>query len=163
MPETGTSATPDSPGVIMKPPYLYLSFLALGIIVDLAAPMPLVSTAWRLACISLGSIAVMAGIALIWVAMRWFSAAGTNVPTNLPVTALVTGGPYGMSRNPIYIGLTAIYIGLGIAFNNGWVLLFILPLLVLMRYGVIGREERYLEAKFGESYRAYRRSVRRWL
>jgi protein-S-isoprenylcysteine O-methyltransferase Ste14 len=154
------SEAADRAGVIAQPPLLYLGTLALGIGLDLlvAAPMPLQELRWPLA----GLLGV-AGLALAFVCFRRFQAVGTNVPTWLPTTALVVAGPYRYSRNPIYLALTAIYLALAIAFGSLWPLVLLVPLLVVMRYGVIGREERYLEAKFGDAYRAYRSSVRRWL
>ena len=78
-------------------------------------------------------------------------------------TALVTEGPFQFSRNPIYLALTLIYCGIGMAADSGWVLGLVVPVLAVMRYGVIAAEERYLEAKFGEAYRHYKGHVRRWL
>jgi protein-S-isoprenylcysteine O-methyltransferase Ste14 len=85
------------------------------------------------------------------------------VPTWMPTTALVTGGPYRISRNPIYLALTLVYLGLALAWGSLWPVVLLAPLLIVMRYGVIGREERYLEARFGDAYRAYRAAVRRWI
>jgi protein-S-isoprenylcysteine O-methyltransferase Ste14 len=153
-------ADADRPGVIAKPPLLYLGTLALGIGFDLLvpAPIPLHDLRWPLA-----AILFVAGLALVAVCFRRFQAAGTNVPTWMPTTALVTSGPYRFSRNPIYLALTALYLGLAIGYGSLWPLVLLVPLLIVMRYGVIGREERYLEGKFGEPYRAYRSSVRRWI
>lgn len=72
-------------------------------------------------------------------------------------------GPYRFSRNPDYLGQALVVAGLGLVLGNGWVLLALVPALLLVRYGVIAREERYLERKFGEDYRCFRRRVRRWL
>ena len=95
--------------------------------------------------------------------MRRFAAAGTSVPTVRPSTALVTTGIYAWTRNPIYLGLTAIYAGLAIASNAWWAVLLLLPVLVILQVGVVSREERYLERRFGDAYRDYRTRVRRWL
>lgn len=89
--------------------------------------------------------------------------AGTNISPSRPATALVVGGPFRFSRNPLYVALTSLFLGLTLIFNTAWGLLLSIPVLIVMHYGVILREERYLEAKFGESYRDYRASVRRWL
>jgi protein-S-isoprenylcysteine O-methyltransferase Ste14 len=72
-------------------------------------------------------------------------------------------GLYARSRNPIYVSLTAILAGLGLAGDSLWVLGMVVPLLGLLRWGVIAREERYLTGKFGERYLGYRARVRRWL
>ncbi|MBM3517557.1 MAG: isoprenylcysteine carboxylmethyltransferase family protein [Alphaproteobacteria bacterium] len=87
----------------------------------------------------------------------------TPVETWRPSAALVTDGVYHLSRNPIYVSLSLIYAGIGVALDSLWALAVLAPLLVVIRYGVIAPEERYLAARFGDAYRAYRRSVRRWL
>jgi protein-S-isoprenylcysteine O-methyltransferase Ste14 len=76
---------------------------------------------------------------------------------------LVTTSIHGWTRNPIYLGLFLVYGGIGIAAGSPWTLILMLPLAITIRYGVVAREERYLEAKFGATYRVYRASVRRWL
>ena len=72
-------------------------------------------------------------------------------------------GPYSISRNPIYIALSLIHLGIGVLSDSLWVVGLIVPALLTIRYGVIAREERYLDAKFGDDYRRYKASVRRWL
>lgn len=156
-----TEETQDHPRVVARPPFLYLSFLVAGVVVGLFSPLPLVDEPQpvRIA----GGLLLLAGVALMSLCLRRFSAAGTNVPTYLPVKALVVEGPYRLSRNPIYVGMTAIYVGVGLLLNSGWVLILAIPLLLVMRYGVIAREERFLEEKFGAPYRDYKTRVRRWL
>ena len=89
--------------------------------------------------------------------------AGTNIRPDLPTTALVTEGPFRFTRNPLYLGLTLMYAGIALLIPGTWPLLLLVPVLLVMRWGVIAREERYLERKFGEPYRAYLGRVRRWL
>jgi protein-S-isoprenylcysteine O-methyltransferase Ste14 len=105
----------------------------------------------------------MLGVLLMAAGVSRFNRAGTNVPTYRPTTALVTDGPYRFSRNPLYISLFLVYAGVGIAADNLWIVGLGVPLFLIMRYGVVAREERYLERKFGQSYLAYKASVRRWL
>src|SRR5262245_19460738 len=76
---------------------------------------------------------------------------------------VVTGGIHGWSRNPIYLGIFLIYGGIGIAASSLWALILTLPLAITIRYGVVAREERYLERRFGYAYRNYKARVRRWL
>ncbi len=90
-------------------------------------------------------------------------AAGTNINPYRPSTAIVTSGPFRYSRNPLYLALTLLYLGLTLAFNTWWGIVVLLPLVVVMDRGVVLGEERYLEQKFGESYRRYRSEVRRYL
>ena len=78
-------------------------------------------------------------------------------------TALVTSGSFRFTRNPMYLAMGLLLAGVAFALNSLAMLLVIVPWAVVMRHGVIAREERYLEGKFGEDYRAYCRRVRRWL
>lgn len=151
----------DRPNVIARPPLLVLGTLLVGLALEyLVWPTALVSPPARWIA---GAVLVAAGLGLAVWAMRRFKAAGTNVPTPLPATAVVTDGPYRFSRNPIYVGGTLTYLGLAALADSLWVLVLVAPLLIVLRYGVIAREEAYLEAKFGEPYRAYKARVRRWL
>ena len=149
----------DYPRVIARPPLLYLGALLLGLLLNYLWPARIVSEGVRYP----GVVAVIVpGVLVIAAAMREFRLAGTNVETYRPATALVTGGPYRFSRNPIYLGLALIYAGIGLAANSLWTMVLLIPLLAIIRYGVIAREEAYLERKFGEKYVHYKASVRRW-
>jgi protein-S-isoprenylcysteine O-methyltransferase Ste14 len=85
------------------------------------------------------------------------------VDPTLPTTAIVTSGPYQYSRNPLYLGLTLIFVGLTLTMNTWWGIVALIPLVMVMHNAVVLREERYLAEKFGESYRQYRAKVRRYL
>jgi protein-S-isoprenylcysteine O-methyltransferase Ste14 len=150
----------DNPGVIAPPPLIYLAALALGFVLDYLFPVSLLARTTQLVA---GGVLMVAGLALAIAAVRLFSRAGTGVPTHRPVTALVTGGIYRFSRNPIYVGMTVLSAGIAVAADNPWLLALLVPTLAVMNYGVIAREERFLEAKFGDDYRRYKASVRRWL
>ena len=99
----------------------------------------------------LGAMVFVLALALFAWAIVTISRAGSNVPTSLPTTAIVESGPYRFTRNPIYLGMFLGLIGLAIAFDNLW-LTMLAPALVI-RYGVVAREEVYLERKFGDVYR----------
>lgn len=146
--------------MIAKPPSLTLAAFLAGCALELVWPTQL-GGGWLRA---LAGIALAgAGVAGIAAAMRQFRAAGTNIETDRPSEAIVTSGLYGRSRNPIYLGMAAILVGLGLAVDSLWVLGMLIPLLLALRWGVVAREERYLARKFGEPYRAYTQRVRRWL
>jgi len=89
--------------------------------------------------------------------------ARTNINPFKPTTALVTSGPYRFSRNPIYLATTLLYIGAALSFRIITALVIVPFALILLEFGVIRREERYLERKFGDQYRDYRSHVRRWI
>jgi protein-S-isoprenylcysteine O-methyltransferase Ste14 len=81
----------------------------------------------------------------------------------MPTTTIVETGPYRFTRNPIYLGMFVGLAGLAIAFDSLWLLGTLLVFAFAIRYGVVAREEAYLERKFGDAYRHYRARVRRWL
>ena len=149
----------DNPGVIAHPPVIYLVGLLVGLGLDLIWPMPFLSTIRQYA---LGGGFMGFGVALMAFAVFRFAKAGTNVPTNRPAVALVTTGVYRFSRNPIYIALTAFALGIAFMVDSAWMAASIVPVFVVMNTGVIAREERYLEGKFGDAYRDYKARVRRW-
>ena len=159
-----TSASADHPGVIMRPPLLFLSALILTALLELALRLRAWPESWSADVRYILAILIgVFGITLMRAAMRRFSAAGTNVPTYLPAKALVRVGPYRISRNPIYVALFSIYLALVLGFDSLWGLIILVPLFLIMRFGVVAREERYLSAKFGAAYDEYRRAVRRWI
>jgi protein-S-isoprenylcysteine O-methyltransferase Ste14 len=111
-----------------------------------------------------GGIAMFAlGLALAVWAIVTLRRAGTRVETTKPTTAIVAGGPYRFMRNPIYGGMLMVLFGLALALHTAWLLLAMVPFYLVIRFGVIAREEAYLERKFGGAYLDYRSRVRRWL
>jgi protein-S-isoprenylcysteine O-methyltransferase Ste14 len=154
------SATVDA---IMRPPLFYLACLLLGLALDQVVPVPLTLPEAALIRWTGGSGLMMVGVAIMAAGIRDFSRAATPVRSNQPVRALVTTGMHGWSRNPIYIGMFLIYAGIGIAVRSPWVLILAIPLFIIVSYGVVAREEAYLERRFGDAYRDYKARVRRWL
>jgi len=150
----------DDAGVRFPPPVLYAVPLLAGILLDLRWPLHVLPGA---ASHVVGAIGVTIGLALALSALGLFRRAGTSVIPRRPTTALVTSGPFRLTRNPMYVGLAFVYVGIAFWVNTAWPLLFFPLVVVLVRRLVIAREERYLEAKFGDAYRRYRRRVRRWL
>ena len=150
----------DTPGVVAPPPLIYLGFLLLGVALDYAWPIAVIPDGLQYAA---GAALMVASGVIAITAIRQFRAAGTSFHPHKPDTALITGGLFRVSRNPLYIGLSLLYAGIGTAADNLWVLALLVPTLAVIRYGVIAREERYLEARFGEDYLRYKASVRRWL
>lgn len=155
-----TDGRADSAGVIAPPPLIYGAFLLAGIGLDRLWPASLgTGTAGGWA----GGALVLGGLVIGVVSALRFRAAGTAIRPHRETTALVTSGLYAYSRNPIYVALNAVYLGIALIDDNAWCAALVLPALAVLSWGVIAREERYLETKFGESYRAYKAKVRRWL
>jgi len=150
-------------GVIARPPFLYLTCLLLGLALDRVLPLPVALPETVLIQWTAGGGLILIGVAIVAAGIRNFSRAATPVPSNQPVRALVTTGIHGWSRNPIYIGMFLLYAGIGLAARSPWVLILALRLAIALRYGVVAREEAYLERRFGDTYRDYKARVRRWL
>ena len=148
---------------LTRPPFLYLGCLILGLVLDHVWPLPLAFPGTTLVRWTAGGGLIVLGAAIMAAGIRNFARAATPVPSNQPVRALVTTGIHGWSRNPIYLGLFLLYGGIGMAARSPWVLILTLPLAVTIRYGVVAREEAYLERRFGDAYRDYKARVRRWL
>jgi protein-S-isoprenylcysteine O-methyltransferase Ste14 len=102
------------------------------------------------------------GAALAIAGRNSFVRIGTEVNPFKPSSVLATAGIYRYLRNPMYVGLGLLVGGLGIAFASDWTLVMLVPAAFLIHFGVVKREERYLDLKFGEAYRAYRRAVPRY-
>jgi len=154
---------PDTAGVIARPPLLFLGALLLGFVSDRLLPLPIAIPRFDPVQWIIAGFVILMGLTVAAAGIGNFSRAKTPVPTNQPTRALVTTGIHRWTRNPIYLGMFLVYGGIGIGARSPWTLILILPLAITIRYGVVAREERYLETKFGETYRAYRASVRRWL
>jgi protein-S-isoprenylcysteine O-methyltransferase Ste14 len=153
----------DTAGVIARPPLLFLGALLLGLGADRLLPRVFVVPGSDLVLRTVGGCLILIGIALAVAGIRNFARAATPVPTNQPTRALVTTGVHGWTRNPIYLGLFLVYGGIGVAAHSTWVLVLTLPLAIVIRYGVVAREEAYLERRFGDAYLDYKRRVGRWL
>jgi protein-S-isoprenylcysteine O-methyltransferase Ste14 len=152
----------DHPGVIAPPPLIYLGFLLAGWAVErfgveFTLGLP---TDWRR---GLALALVVGGLLIEGVATVQFWRLGTPPQPWKPTTALATGGLYRFSRNPIYVGFALIYLGFAVAMDSPAALALLIPCLIVVDRLVIAREERYLEGRFGDAYRAYRNEVRRWL
>src|SRR5215217_8045012 len=153
---------PDSAGVRFPPPFLYLGALLLGLAAERFVTLSSFGIDWRL-LVATGALLFVAGAAMMLAAAGLFRRLGTNVPPSQPTSLIATTGPYRWTRNPMYLGMALIYAGLAIGFD-GPIAFAVLPLLLIaIQTQMIAREERYLEAKFGDDYRRYKAEVRRWL
>jgi protein-S-isoprenylcysteine O-methyltransferase Ste14 len=152
---------PDSAGVRFPPPFVYLGALLLGLAAERFVTLRSFGIDWRL-LVPTGALLFVAGAAIMLAAAGLFRRLGTNAPPSRPTTQIATTGPYRWSRNPMYLAMALVYAGLAIGFD-GPIAFALLPfVLMTIQTQVIKREERYLEAKFGEEYRRYKARVRRW-
>ena len=142
------------------PPVIYGLPAAAGVAIDLAVPLPVLP---HEAALALGAVGVVFGVAVFGWAGRTMFAAGEHPHPDRPTGAIVSGGPYRFSRNPLYLAMTLFAAGVALLVNSGWGLALVVPSVVATHYWAIAPEERYLEGRLGEEYRAYRARVRRWL
>src|SRR5918995_2584466 len=150
----------DNPGVVAPPPFIYAGALAAGLVATRRFRLPFLP---RRLGRTLGPLMIVCGFVIGLLGFREVHRAGSNVDPYKPVTAIVTGGPYRFTRNPMYLGFVLQYVGISALFNALLPILLLPALQQLMRRGVIEREERYLERKFGEEYLQYKGRVRRWI
>jgi len=154
------SAERDAPGVVAPPPLIYAGGLAVGLGLDAALPS---ASLPRLLRTSLGWVLVVAGVVLLASFLAAFRRARTPVDPREATTTVVTSGPYRLSRNPAYLGMTLIYAGIAVLSQALWAFLALIVTLVVVDRGVIAREARYLGRKFGAEYLRYKARTRRWL
>jgi protein-S-isoprenylcysteine O-methyltransferase Ste14 len=154
-----TTDPADIPGVLIRPPLLFLGLALIAIALGIVWPLPLMPASMQ---IMGGGILIVMAASLMGAALSRFKRARTQVATWKPSSALVTTGPYRLTRNPIYVAFLLAFLGLACALDNVWFAVLWPILALVLDLGIVRREERYLEAKFGEAYRTYCRSVRRW-
>ena len=157
--QSPTAEKLDAPKIITRPPFLVLLALVAGITCEW-----LFTSYDGMSAIGvIGFLLFIGSIAVIKWSFNTMDAAGTTVPTDTPVEAIVTDGPYQYSRNPIYTAFLFGFIGLSFMANSLWMLIMVVPLFFALALGVIIPEEEYLLQTFGEEYKEYKKKVRRWL
>src|ERR1041384_5990270 len=157
--ETNSS---DNPGVIAFPPLIWAVGAAISALLHFFVVRVPIASNYRISLICGIAVAVLAPTLAISAAVT-FKKAGTNINPGEPALLIVRGGPYRFTRNPMYLALCLLQVALGFFLNDWITLLFVVPLALILHYGVILREERYLTAKFGEPYLQLKRDVRRWI
>jgi protein-S-isoprenylcysteine O-methyltransferase Ste14 len=155
------SDTADTANVIIRPPIAWVLAVLAALALQWLTPLPFMPAAAPAGWVG-GAVFAIALALAAW-AIATLTRAGSNVPTSMPTTTIVDAGAYRFTRNPIYLGMIVGLIGLSIAFDSLWLLVALMPFALVIRYGVVAREEAYLERKFGDVYRRYRSRVRRWL
>jgi protein-S-isoprenylcysteine O-methyltransferase Ste14 len=146
--------------VVAPPPLIYLGGLAVGFALEALLPGTSVPGLVRWV---LGGVLLLAGLVLLGSFNTAFQRKGTAVEPWKPTTAIVTTGPYRLTRNPAYLGMALVYIGVALLADALWVLVPLPVVLVIIDRMVIAREERYLERKFGQEYLDYKGRARRWI
>ncbi len=152
----------DHAGVIVLPPLAIVPTLVAGLLLHfLWTPLSLLPEWWIGHAV--GWPLVVAGVLLSRWSKRTMFRAGVDPNPYEPTTAIATTGPYALSRNPIYVSATVVYVGIAFVVNMAWLIVCLPFGITLLYYGVIAREESYMEKVFGGEYRQYKARVRRWV
>lgn len=154
------SAPQDHAGVVIPPPLVFLTFLVAGIWaqsdwIDGLFPVGLGFYA--------GALLVLLALLILLASAVKFKTAKTSIEPWKPTSNIISHGPYGYSRNPLYVAMILTHLGIAAAAGSYAALLSVLPCVIFIRYYVIAREEAYLERKFGAEYMDYKNAVRRWI
>ncbi len=157
------NSTKDSPGVIAPPPLIFLSGVLLGGLIQWFLPFRIFPVEISFYLRIVGIILIVIGFGIVYIAHAKMKRAKTNIEPWKPTHSIITDGIYSFSRNPVYLAMIFMYFGMILIVNSVWILSLIALVLLVMHFGVILREERYLEKKFGEEYLKYKNAVRRWI
>ena len=152
----------DHPNVIVFPPVILAATVLLACILQWLFPLGGLAGVSHAPRILAGVLALFVGFAFAATGHLTLVRAGTNVSPLRPTTALATSGIYRWTRNPLYTGGTFLMVGVAFMFALDWLLLLLLPSMLVLHFGVVRREERYLEGKFGDSYLRYKANVARY-
>ena len=153
----------DRPNVIVFPPVVLLATVVLACALQWLFPLGLLASfdpRWRF---TMGGLLLACGVALTIAGGRALTKHGTNVNPSQPTLALATDEIFGWTRNPIYLSGGPLMLGLAIVFGIDWLPVLMMPSLLILHFGIVRREERYLAGKFGEEYRRYCARVPRYL
>lgn len=163
-PAASRGRSKDSPGVLLPPPFVYVFAVAAGWAADRQAPWRLPETAGVVTPAELlGTILLAVGLLLDVASLLQFLRSRTNALPFRPASAFVVRWPYLRTRNPMYLGMTAVTLGLALVTGRLWWLVSAAAAWLAMDRFVVPREEAYLERRFGDAYREYKDRVRRWV
>ena len=150
----------DAPNVKIIPPLVYLAGIIVGLLVSMWLPTKVIPApaAWIV-----GGFLILCGAVLTSSGILKFKSVGTTVRPDRAASSLVIAGPYKITRNPMYLGLALVYLGIAIADQSIWALILLPIILIIIQHWAIKPEEAFLERRFGTEYSNYKTNVRRWL
>ncbi|SFO23316.1 Protein-S-isoprenylcysteine O-methyltransferase Ste14 [Mesorhizobium sp. NFR06] len=150
-------------GIIPWPPVIYVVAIALSVVLGMLYPLPWIGDIFGDLLFGVGWVALF-GVAMLWVtAIRVMMRAKTTLDPNAEPDHLVTSGPFGITRNPMYLANTLLLIGVAFITGIAWFLLLAFLAAFATQKLAIEKEEKILAAKFGKKYRDYAKRVRRWI
>lgn len=158
-----TGITQPKYGIIPWPPLIYILAIALSVVLGMLYPLPWIGDVLGDILFAVGWVALF-GVAALWItAIRAMMRARTTLNPNAEPDHLVTSGPFGITRNPMYLANTLLLIGVSFITGIAWFLLFAFLAAFATQKMAIEKEEKVLAAKFGKKYRDYAKRVRRWI
>ena len=161
-PSESVAMSRDHADVVAPPPLVYVPPLAAGILLHFMwEPLRFFPNWWIGHAVGWPVIAASVLLA-IW-AVRTMARGGEDLSVYKPTNAIISTGPFAFSRNPMYLPLTLLSVGIALVVNTVWPVVLLPGALIFMHYGVIRREEQYLLRLFGDQYRQYQARVRRWI
>jgi protein-S-isoprenylcysteine O-methyltransferase Ste14 len=152
----------DRPNVVIFPPIILATTVVLACILQWLSPLGQLAILTQVIRVAVGAAVMIAGVCLGAAGRRLLVRLGTNVSPLQPTTVLATGGVFRWTRNPLYSGGTLVMVGVALVFALDWLILLLVPSALILHYGVVVREEQYLERKFGDQYRLYKLQVQRY-
>jgi len=152
----------DHADIVAKPPVIYAVPFLIGILLNKFFSLKILSSV-STSLLILSWILVVLGFFLAGWTLLTFLKKGEDVRPEKPTTVIIANGPFRFSRNPIYLSFNITYIGFSLILNNLWLIIFLPFAFLVLRYGVVSKEEQYLERKFGKKYLVYKKRTRRWI
>ena len=145
---------------VVPPPLIYLAGLLIGLALDAAWPAAFLPAPAQYVA---GGMVIAVSLGLFAVVLGAFARSGTSIDHRRPTTSIIASGPFRYSRNPVYVSMTLLLIGLGLAIDSVWIVAMAVPAALVTHRFVILKEEAFLAKKFGQDYERYRQTVRRWV
>jgi protein-S-isoprenylcysteine O-methyltransferase Ste14 len=153
------AASPVHPTRVL-PPFYFLLSAGLMVVLDRWAP----GVRWLTRPLTLtGAVPFGAGLGFMVATMRTFRRHQTTIKPFQASATLVTGGPFRVSRNPIYLGMTLMLLGIALFLGSATPLVLVVLFALWIQARFISNEEAHLTEQFGDGYRRYQASVRRWV
>lgn len=151
----------DGAKIVVRPPILLVFFILIGVLVNMRVPWEfLIERSMRLFP---GFVLLAGSVGLAAWSLTIFFRAGQNPDPVAPTESLYANGPYSRSRNPMYVALFVFQFSLALLLDNAWIAVTVPATFLSIHFGVVLREETYLQDKFGASYIDYCTRVRRYL
>lgn len=147
--------------IIAPAPVIFLFTVIAGFILQYFMPIYVFAASILISVLS--AILFIAGILIAGWALQTMRTANVSPNPYTPTARLIIAGPYQYSRNPMYLSITLVYLAIALLLNSLWFFVLLIPMILLVWWGIIQREEIFLEAYFGEQYKNYKKKVRCWL